>query len=126
MEVPCEVPAVVCRSSVQHCGSFHGRKLHPGQTQPETGLPSGDLLWGQKIIRTQQRTTTVEAHRETHWTIKVLLMCSYRLSHCFVPYSTVLPLQNKYTSLSLMAHKPCSVTRHIETTGGITVKVSVM
>lgn len=44
MEVPCEVPAVVCRSSVQHCGSFHGRKLHPGQTQPETGLPSGDLL----------------------------------------------------------------------------------
>lgn len=31
-----EGPGEGCRSSVQHCDSFRGRMLHPGQAQPET------------------------------------------------------------------------------------------
>lgn len=34
-----------CRSSVQLCGSFHGRTLHPCQAQPETCWPFGNLLF---------------------------------------------------------------------------------
>lgn len=37
-------PAEGCRSSVRHCGSFHGRTFHPCQAQPETCWPFGNLL----------------------------------------------------------------------------------
>lgn len=37
-------PVEGCRSSVQRCGSFHRRTLHPGQAQPETCWPFGNLL----------------------------------------------------------------------------------
>lgn len=39
-----EGPGEGCRSSVQHCDSFRGRMLHPGQAQPET-WSFGSLLF---------------------------------------------------------------------------------
>lgn len=45
-------PLEGCRSSLRHCGSFHGRKFHPCQAQPKTCWPFGNLLQrGAKKIR---------------------------------------------------------------------------